>query len=219
MFPIHDENPITVKPVVTWAILAACVLVFLWQFSGGNEGLSTAIYALGIIPAVLFNLTELDPSIAWVPAEVTVFTSMFLHAGWMHLIGNLLFLWVFGNNIEAAMGPVKFLIFYLVCGVAAVFAQALPDVDSVIPMVGASGAISGVLGAYILLYPRVKVHVVIPIMFYPMRMKLPAMYLFVTIRRSGKQSRSGHSFSIPSDAVPPYNDLIQIPLLEALDND
>ena len=177
MFPIHDENPISVKPFVTWALLALCIVVFLWQFFGGENTLTTSIYALGVTPAVLFNILELQPSLAWVPAEVTVFTSMFLHAGWAHLIGNLLYLWVFGNNIEVAMGRTKFLIFYFLCGVAAVMAQALPAVNSQIPMVGASGAISGVLGAYILLYPQVTVHVIIPVLLYPLRLKMSALFV------------------------------------------
>ena len=175
MFPIHDENPISVKPLVTWTLLALCIVVFLWQFFSGEGGLVESIYALGVTPAVLFNTLEIHPSLAWVPAELTIFTSMFLHAGWGHLIGNLLYLWVFGNNIEVAMGRVKFLVFYLLCGVAAVFAQALPEVGSQIPMVGASGAISGVLGAYILLYPQVNVHVVFPVLFYPLRLEMSAL--------------------------------------------
>lgn len=174
MFPIHDENPISIRPWVTWAILACCFGAFLWQISSGDNGLFQSIYALGVIPAVLFNHLAMEPSLAWVGAEVTVFTSMFLHAGWAHLIGNLLYLWVFANNIEYAMGHVRFIVFYLVCGVAAVLAQALPDTQSQIPMVGASGAISGVLGAYILLYPKVIVHVIIPIIIYPLRLQLSA---------------------------------------------
>lgn len=179
MFPIHDENPISVKPFVTWGLLALCIVVFLWQFFSGDSRLMDSIYALGVTPAVLFNLLELHPTLNWVPPEVTVFTSMFLHAGWGHLIGNLLYLWVFGNNIEAAMGRVKFLSFYLLCGVAAVFAQALPEVNSQIPMVGASGAISGVLGAYILLYPQATVHVIIPIVIYPLRLQMSALVVLV----------------------------------------
>ena len=175
MFPIHDENPISVRPVVTWSLLALCILVFLWQYFSGEGVFSKTIFALGVTPAVLFNFLELHPSLDWVPPELTIFTSMFLHAGWGHLIGNLLYLWVFGNNIEAAMGRLKFIVFYLLCGVAAVLAQALPDMDSEIPMVGASGAISGVLGAYILLYPQAKVHVIIPIMLYPLRVQLSAL--------------------------------------------
>ena len=175
MYPIHDENPITVKPYVTWVLLATCLIVFLWQFFSGESRLAESIYALGVTPAVLFNLFELPASLVWLPAEATIFTSMFLHAGWGHLIGNLLYLWVFGNNIEAAMGRVKFIIFYLLCGVAAVFAQALPAIESQIPMVGASGAISGVLGAYILLYPQITVHVIVPVLLYPLRLQMSAL--------------------------------------------
>ena len=109
------------------------------------------------------------------PPTLTVFTSMFMHGGWMHLIGNMLYLWIFGNNIEDSMGHVRFVIFYLLCGVAAVFAQALPNTDSTIPMIGASGAISGVLGAYLLLFPRAHVLVLIPLGFYAHTTRLPAM--------------------------------------------
>jgi len=179
MFPIHDENPTVIKPIVTWLLMAICVGVFLWEISAGQELLGIRIYALGVIPSVLFNIGELDPSLAWVPAEITIFTSMFMHAGWAHLIGNLLYLWVFGNNIEAAMGHARFLLFYLLCGIAAVLAQALPDVRSEVPMVGASGAISGVLGAYLLLYPMARVHVIIPIFIFPMRVLLSAMFVLV----------------------------------------
>jgi len=105
---------------------------------------------------------------------LTPFTSMFLHGGFMHLGGNMLYLWIFGNNIEDAMGHGRFIVFYLLCGVAAVFAQALPDPESAIPMIGASGAISGVLGAYLLLFPHARVLVAIPIGFYVHTMSLKA---------------------------------------------
>jgi membrane associated rhomboid family serine protease len=112
-----------------------------------------------------------------VPAWVTPFTSMFLHGGWMHLIGNMLFLWIFGNNVEDAMGHVRFFVFYVLCGLVAVFAEALPNTGAEIPMIGASGAISGVLGAYLLLYPHARVLVVIPLglILYPVR--LPAVWV------------------------------------------
>jgi membrane associated rhomboid family serine protease len=100
-----------------------------------------------------------------IPAWATMFTSMFLHGGWMHLIGNMLYLWIFGNNVEDAMGHFRFIVFYLLCGVAAVFAQALPNSESTVPMIGASGAISGVLGAYLLLHPRAQVLVWVPLGF------------------------------------------------------
>ena len=148
--------------MVTVGVIATCVLVYLWQASLGAQAGTYAVYSYGFIPAVLFGDAELPPELAAVPAVGTLFTSMFLHGGLMHLAGNMLYLWVFGNNVEDNLGHVRFLIFYLLCGVAAAFAQALPDPASEIPMIGASGAISGVLGAYLILYPHARVHVLIP---------------------------------------------------------
>jgi len=179
MFPIHDDNPIRIIPFVTYTFFGACILTFLWQITRDTQAQQIIVYALGVIPARLFGVSEVTADLAWVPSKVTVFTSMFLHGGWMHLIGNMLYLWVFGNNIEAAMGHVKFVIFYLLCGVAAVLAQAVPDVTSQIPMIGASGAISGILGAYLLLYPMAKVTVVIPIFIMFYRFKIPAMLVLI----------------------------------------
>lgn len=165
MIPLHDDNPSPIIPWVSWSIIAICVLVFLWQLSLGQSG-AAAVYALGVIPAVLFNYASLPAGLDVIPAWLSIFTSMFMHGGWMHLLSNMLYLWIFGDNVEAAMGHVRFLVFYLLCGVAAALAQALPDPSSTIPMVGASGAISGVLGAYLLLYPHARVLVVIPLGFF-----------------------------------------------------
>jgi len=175
MFPIHDENPIRVIPYVTYTFMAICIGVFLWQVTHGQGDQNRIVYALGVTPAVLFGHMQLEPGLAWVPSSVTMLTSMFLHGGWMHLIGNMLYLWVFGNNVEADMGHGKFIVFYVLCGIAAVFAQALPDTTSQIPMIGASGAISGVLGAYILLYPMTRVTVMIPIFVILYRIKVTAL--------------------------------------------
>jgi len=177
MFPIHDENPVRIVPYVTYALMVCCILAFVWQITQAPEIQNAIVYALGVIPAVLFGGFELDPNLVWVPPTVTVITSMFLHGGWMHLISNMLYLWVFGNNVEAAMGHVKYLLFYVLCGAAAVLAQALPDTESQIPMIGASGAISGVLGAYMLLYPMARVTVFIPIVIMLYRMKIPALFV------------------------------------------
>lgn len=174
MIPIHDDAPTRGIPMFTTAFIVICVVVFLWQIGGDQVHQQNIIYALGVIPSVLLGNAYLDPQLVWVPAFATVFTSMFLHGGWMHLIGNMLYLWVFGNNVEDATGHVRFVVFYLVCGVAAVFAQALPNPGSTIPMVGASGAISGVLGAYLLLHPRARVLVAIPLGFYFHTVRLPA---------------------------------------------
>ena len=178
MIPLHDDNPTDIKPYVTIGFIAACVLVYWWQLSLG-EGQGGAIYALGVIPAVLFDTVDLPPDIDLIAPILTPITSMFLHGGFMHLAGNMLYLWIFGNNIEDAMGHVRFIVFYLVCGVAAVFSQALPDPGSVVPMIGASGAISGVLGAYLLLYPHARVLVVIPFGFYFHSMSLKAGWVLI----------------------------------------
>jgi membrane associated rhomboid family serine protease len=175
MFPIADDNPRINTPYVTWSLIGACVAVYVWQFSlGGNAG-EIAVYQYGMIPARLFGDATLDPELATVPAWATVFTSMFMHGGWMHLGFNMLFLWIFGDNIEDSMGHVRYLVFYLTCGVAAALAQALVSPDSTIPMVGASGAISGVLGAYLLLHPKATVRTVIFLGIFVTMIHLPAL--------------------------------------------
>lgn len=162
MIPIRDENPTRTTPVVTYGLLGACTLVFLWQSSLSGRAEQAVVYALGMIPATLTGQAELPASLALVPPAATVVTSMFLHGGWLHLGGNLLYLWIFGNNVEEAMGHGRFLVFYLLCGVGAALAQVAPDPASTVPMVGASGAISGVLGAYALLHPHARVLVWVP---------------------------------------------------------
>ena len=175
MIPLRDHNPTSGQPWVNFALIGLCVLAFLWQLTLGRAGNQQAIYALGVIPAVLLEGAQLPPELAVVPPTATIFTSMFLHGGWLHLIGNMLYLWIFGDNIEDSMGHVRYVIFYLLCGSAAVFAQALPDPTSEIPMIGASGAISGVLGAYLLLHPHAKVTVLIPLGFVWQTLRLPAV--------------------------------------------
>jgi rhomboid family protein len=139
---------------------AGCTLVFLWQSSLGDKAGEMAIYQYGMIPARLFGVVKLRSHLAAIPAWATVLTSMFMHGGWLHLGLNMLFLWIFGDNVEDSMGHSPFLLFYLLCGVAAAVAQAVMNPGLTLPMVGASGAISGVLGAYLrqssvkLLQPR-----------------------------------------------------------------
>ena len=176
MIPIRDFNPTTRRPYVTLSLIAICILVFLWQTSLDPRSGQAMVQRLGFIPALLFGEATFAPGAELVPSWVTLFTSMFLHGGIMHLGGNMLYLWIFGNNIEDVMGHGRFLAFYLLCGLVAAMAQALPDMGSTIPMIGASGAISGVLGAYLLLFPKAKVQVIIPIGFFMMR-NLPAGWL------------------------------------------
>ena len=174
MIPLHDDNPTKIAPIITVSIIAICALVFLWQIAPGARGLQATVYSLGVIPAVLLNKVDLPEAAVLVPAYFTVITSMFLHGGFMHLAGNMLYLWIFGNNVEDAMGHVRFVFFYLLCGISAVAGQVLQNPASEIPMIGASGAISGVLGAYLLLYPHARVLVLLPFGFYTRLLYLPA---------------------------------------------
>jgi len=174
MIPLRDDNPTAGTPFVSVTFIILCTLTFLWQLSLGAQA-ESAIQALGVRPAALFGKLPPAAEFMSIPSALTVLTSMFLHGGWMHLIGNMLYLWIFGNNVEDAMGHWRFIVFYLVCGSAAAFTQALMAPASTIPMIGASGAISGVLGAYLLLYPRARVLVLIPLGFYTRLFHLPAM--------------------------------------------
>lgn len=175
MIPLHDDNPTTITPLLTIVLIVINVFVFLWQVSLPPMEQERIVFALGSIPAVLFGEAALATEIALVPPELSVLTSMFLHGGWLHLIGNMLYLWIFGNNVEDAMGHVRFVVFYLLCGIAAALAQALQDPSSTIPMIGASGAIGGVLGAYLILHPTARILVLIPLgILFPV-IRVPAV--------------------------------------------
>jgi membrane associated rhomboid family serine protease len=182
VIPLDDDNPTTTRPYVTVGILGACVIVYVWQhLLLSRVGAQQAAYMFGLVPAVLTGRETLPDEIAVVPAWATVLTSMFMHGGFWHLAGNMLYLWIFGNNIEDAMGHRRFLLFYLLCGVAAVFAQVLPNPGSTVPMVGASGAISGVLGAYMLLYPRARVLLGLPLGFLILQLgRFPAIWVLAS---------------------------------------
>lgn len=161
--------------VVNYAIIAICVAVFLWELSLGRDSRTHAIFSLGLIPAVLLGHAHLPATLAAVPPTFTVVTSMFLHGGFLHLIGNMLYLWIFGDNVEESMGPARYAVFYLLCGIAAAFAQVLSAPASAVPMIGASGAISGVLGAYVLLTPRARILVMVPLgLLFPV-VRMPAI--------------------------------------------
>jgi len=163
MIPLHDDNPTERTPFVTMAFIAACTLIFFYQASLPAQLGETFIFQYGAIPALLFGKADLPASMSVaIPAYTTLVTSMFLHGGWMHLIGNMLYLWVFGNNVEDVMGHARYIVFYVICGVVAALSHAITDAASTVPMVGASGAISGVLGAYVLLFPRAHVLVFMP---------------------------------------------------------
>ena len=161
MFPIGDENAGTIiKPFVNWTLIGVCVAVFFYQLSLQPRQLEAFFLQYGAVPAEITDIRNLS----------SILTSMFLHGGWGHLFGNMVFLLVFGDNIEDAMGHVSYLLFYLLCGIAAALTQILLNPDSAIPIIGASGAISGVMGAYIVLFPHGKIRTLV---FY-MVMLVPA---------------------------------------------
>ena len=174
MFPLKDDNPVRIVPFVTWVLIALNVGVFLYQVSLGPELSRVFVYKFGTIPDVVAGDSRLTANIAVIPPFLSIFTSMFLHGGWLHLVGNMWFLWIFGNNIEEAMGRVRYLIFYLMSGALASFSHILSNPDSVIPSIGASGAIAGVLGAYIMLYPRARVWTLIFLGIFMRLMYVPA---------------------------------------------
>ncbi|MCH9699756.1 MAG: rhomboid family intramembrane serine protease [Gammaproteobacteria bacterium] len=176
MIPLHDDNPTSIKPIVTIVFIVVCCLVYYWESTLGTH-LQLAMYQLGVVPSILLGTQSLPAELDGIPAWMTMFTSMFMHGGLMHLLGNMLYLWIFGNNIEDCMGHVRFVLFYLLCGIAAVFAQVIPNPESTIPMVGASGAISGVLGAYLLLYPHARVLVMIPFGIMSRTIRVSALYV------------------------------------------
>jgi membrane associated rhomboid family serine protease len=171
MFPLRDENPTELVPLVTLLIIATNVLAWLLlQGAGAGQEFISSLCAYGTIPGEITGRIPPGTTVALGPDHVcstggptwaTVVTSMFMHGGWGHLIGNMWFLWVFGNNIEDSMGHVRFVVFYLLCGAIATAAHVASGPGSGIPTVGASGAISGVMGAYLVLYPSVRVHTMI----------------------------------------------------------
>jgi membrane associated rhomboid family serine protease len=179
MIPLKDDTASDIKPHVTIALIAACVAVFLWQRSLDVAAGRRAVDALGAIPAVLLGSARLPPDLQWVPRYATPFTAMFLHGGWMHLLGNMLYLWIYGDNVEDSLGHWRYLAFYGVCGTVAVLAQALSEPQSAYPIIGASGAISGVLGAYLLLFPRARVLTLVLLPFFFTTLRLPAMWLLL----------------------------------------
>ena len=166
LFPYKDDNPRILVPYVTYAIISINVLIFVFQLNMGMVSSAAErefIYRFGFIPAN-FSI-------------ITVFTSMFLHGGISHIMGNMWFLWVFGDNVEGVLGHVKFAVFYIICGLTATMSQLFVDPSSTIPMVGASGAIAGVLGMYMIRFPHARVHVFAFIIIFFTTFRIPAMFV------------------------------------------
>jgi len=187
MFPLRDENPTELTPFVTFLIILANVVVWLFvQGAGSGSVFVESLCAYGAIPGAVTGSIPAGTELILGPGAAcrtgplgvgSLVTSMFMHGGWMHLIGNMWFLWVFGNNIEDSMGHVRYAVFYLLAGVLAAAAHIVTDPAGAIPTVGASGAISGVMGAYMVLYPRVRVQTLIFLVIYIRVIPLPAWAL------------------------------------------
>jgi len=173
MLPIRDDTPTRTFPLVTFLLILANGLVWLWEVSlGGGAALTSAYLRLGFIPSVLVGGHE-APMGALHPYILTTLTSMFMHGSWTHVLGNMLFLWIFGNNIEDYLGHGKYLLFYLVGGVVAALVHLLSGPSSLVPTIGASGAIAAVMGAYFFLYPKAKVQTLVFFIFIT-SIRLPA---------------------------------------------
>jgi len=176
VIPIRDTVPRRHLPVVTWTLIAINVLVFLYELTLGPHQLGQLFYLFGIVPARYSHPAWAQfvgfPADDWWP----FLTSMFLHGGWLHIIGNMWVLWIFGDNVEDVMGPIRYLLFYLVCGLFAGVTQWLTNFSATVPTIGASGAIAGVLGAYFVLFPRAKIVTLLPIFFWPFFVDLPAVF-------------------------------------------
>jgi membrane associated rhomboid family serine protease len=192
MIPIRDINPTRRFPLVTVVIIVLNVVVFAFEFLLPVDTLEALVATWGLTPYRLANLEPL--------AFVTVFTSMFLHSGFAHLIGNMLYLWIFGDNIEAALGSSRFVLFYLLCGIGAALGQILVAPLSTIPMIGASGAISGIMGGYLLLYPRAEVETLVFLGYFIRLLRLPTtvvlgswivLQLFSGVLSLGMQAAGG----------------------------
>jgi membrane associated rhomboid family serine protease len=179
MIPLSDDNPTRRMPVISVTLISACIAVFAYQFlhSAGSGPSFTA--SCGFIPYEFLTGKDLPPFSCVTPVQATILTSMFMHGGFLHLGGNMLYLWIFGNNIEDTLGRRRFAVFYVVCGLAAALTQTALTLFTApeeigIPMVGASGAIAGVLGAYLIRYPTARVRTLVTFGFYWRTIQLPA---------------------------------------------
>ncbi|MDI6889366.1 MAG: rhomboid family intramembrane serine protease [Thermodesulfovibrionales bacterium] len=169
MIPYKDDNPTHIFPYVTIGIITLNILIFLFQVASPSD-MEKLAYAYGAIPNYILTFEAVQP----IHPALTIFSAMFMHGGVFHLAGNMLYLWIFGNNIEDKLGHLRFIIFYIFCGIASAYAHAITEPHSFIPMIGASGAVSGVLGAYLLLFPRAGIYTLIFLGFFVQVVKIPA---------------------------------------------
>ncbi|MBN2468535.1 MAG: rhomboid family intramembrane serine protease [Deltaproteobacteria bacterium] len=177
MIPLRDRNPSGTFPFVTIFLIVVNVLVFLYQLSLGRS-LPTFLYQYSLVPARLFY-DSAAPVAASIPGILSFFSSMFFHGGWLHIIGNMWYLWIFGDNVEDRLGHGMFIVFYLVCGFVAALFHVVLNPRSIVPVVGASGAIAGVLGAYLVCYPFARVLTLVPIFVFIQLVEIPAIFFLV----------------------------------------
>lgn len=175
MIPLRDINPTKRFSVVTAFFIAVNIVVFIYELLLGAGEREAFVSSFSLIPQRLFS--QAAAAQGAVPVEATMFTSMFMHGGFLHIAGNMLYLWIFGNNVEDSMGRMRFIVFYFLCGIIAAYSHALANASSAVPMIGASGAISGVLGAYLMLYPRARVLTLVAFGLYVRTVELPAMFV------------------------------------------
>ncbi len=176
MIPLRDLNPTRTFPLITVLLIALNSLVFFYELTLSTRQLDSVIMTYGTVPYEITHGVVIGPPLG-IPVYLTILTAMFMHAGWLHIIGNMLYFWIFGNNIEDRFGHVRFLLIYLAWGVVAALTQILVDPESRIPALGASGAIAGVLGAYLIIFPSARVDVLIPIGFFITTVRLPAIFV------------------------------------------
>ncbi|HLC26579.1 MAG TPA: rhomboid family intramembrane serine protease [bacterium] len=174
MIPLKDENPTRTFPAMTLGIIILNVLFFLYEIGLSPAQREIVFYKLGAVPVEITHLIPISPE-KTIPLPATLLTAMFVHGGFIHLAGNMLYLWVFGNNIEDAMGHAKFVIFYLLMGLIASFSHIVSAPDSTVPMIGASGAIAGILGAYVYLFPRARIRTLVIFFFFIQIVRIPAV--------------------------------------------
>jgi membrane associated rhomboid family serine protease len=177
MIPLRDRNPSGTFPFVTIMLIVINALVFFYQLSLGDK-LNTFLMHYALVPAKLFYYGEV-PALSVGPVLLPFVTSMFFHGGWLHIVGNMWFLWIFGDNVEDRLGHARYLVFYLLCGIGAAVIHVLFNVRSTVPTVGASGAIAGVLGAYLISFPHARVLTAIPIFFFIQLVEIPAIFFLV----------------------------------------
>ncbi len=189
MFPLHDDNPVSITPWINWGLIGMNIFIFIYEFTQPEQQLNQFFHMYALIPQEF----SANPSGEW----LTLISSQFLHGGLLHVGANMLYLWIFGNNIEDRMGHIPYLLFYLSCGILAALSQWFVSMDSTIPSLGASGAIAGVLGAYILRFPQAKVLTLVFIVFFATTFRIPALYViglfFVQNLLSGLASINGPS--------------------------